>query len=69
MKKTIKIEGMSCGHCTDTVEKTLRTMPGVTEVVVDMASKSANIEAQDSVSEEALTKTITDTGFQVVGIQ
>ena len=44
-------------------------MPGVTEVVVDMASKSANIEAQDSVSEEALTKTITDTGFQVVGIQ
>ena len=51
------------------VEKTLRTMPGVTEVVVDMASKSANIEAQDSVSEEVLTKTITDTGFQVVGIQ
>ena len=69
MKKTIKIEGMSCGHCTDTVEKTLRSMPGVTDVVVDMASKRAYFEAQDSVSEEALTKTITDTGFQVVGIQ
>ena len=29
----------------------------------------ATVEAQDSVSEEALTKNIIDTGFQVVGIQ
>ena len=69
MKKTIKIEGMSCGHCTGTVEKALRAMPGVTDVTVDLASKTATVEAQDSVSEAALTKTIIDTGFQVVGIQ
>ena len=69
MKKTIKIEGMSCGHCTGTVEKALRAMPGVTDVAVDLASKTATVEAQDSVSEAALTKTIIDKGFQVVGIQ
>ena len=69
MKKTIKIEGMSCGHCTGTVEKALRAMPGVTDVAVDLASKTATVQAQDSVSEEALTKAIIDKGFQVVGIQ
>lgn len=69
MKKTIKIEGMSCGHCTGTVEKALHAVPGVTEVAVDLASKSATVEAQDSVSDDVLTKAIADTGFQVVGIQ
>ena len=69
MKKIITIEGMSCGHCTGSVEKALRAMPGVTDVTVDLASKTATVEAQDSVSEAALTKTIIDTGFQVVGIQ
>lgn len=69
MKKTIKIEGMSCGHCTGTVEKALHAVPGVTDVAVDLASKSATVEAQDSISDDVLTKAIADTGFQVVGIK
>lgn len=69
MKKTIKIEGMSCGHCTGTVEKALRAVSGVKDVSVDLTSKTATVEAQDSVSDDMLTKTVTDTGFHVVGIQ
>jgi len=68
MKKTIKIEGMSCGHCTGSVEKALRAVPGVIDVTVDLASKSATVEAQDSISDDRLAKTVTDSGFQVVGI-
>lgn len=69
MKKTIKIEGMTCGHCIGSVEKALRAVPGVTDVAVDLASKTATVEAQDSVSDNVLTKTVADTGFQIVGIQ
>lgn len=69
MKKTIKIEGMTCGHCTGSVEKALRAVPGVTDVAVDLASKTATVEAQDSVSDNVLIKTVADTGFQIVGIQ
>lgn len=69
MKKTIKIEGMNCGHCTGTVEKALRAMSGVEDVAVDLASKSATIKAQDSVSNDLLTKAVTDAGFQVVDIR
>ena len=33
----IKIEGMSCGHCTAAVEAALKAVPGVQSVVVDLA--------------------------------
>lgn len=69
MKKIIKIEGMSCGHCTGSVEKALKAVDGVTAVTVDLTSKRATVETVDKVSDETLKKTVTDTGFQVVGIE
>lgn len=68
MKKTIGIEGMSCGHCTGSVEKALRAVAGVTQVAVDLTSKSATVEVDNGVSEAALKKAVTDIGFTVTGI-
>ena len=69
MKKTLSIEGMNCGHCTSTVEKALRAVPGMRQVAVDLASKTAVVDADASVSDDVLTKTVTDAGFRLVGIQ
>lgn len=69
MKKTITIEGMSCGHCTGSVEKALRAVSGVKDVHVDLASKTAAVEADGSVSDDMLKKAVMDTGFEVTGIQ
>lgn len=69
MTRTIQIEGMNCGHCTASVEKALRALPGVKEVSVSLAGKSASVEAEEGVSGEALTKAVTDAGFKVTGIQ
>ena len=69
MQKTMHIEGMSCGHCTSSVEKALRAIPGVKDVTVDLASKTATLNAADGVSDDALKTAVTDTGFDVVGIQ
>ena len=69
MTKTISIEGMSCGHCTGSVEKALRAVSGVQEGNVDLASKTATVEMDGSVSDEALKKAVTDTGFEVTGIK
>ncbi len=69
MKKTIKIAGMTCGHCTNSVGKALRAVSGVMNVAVDLDSKSATVETQGSVPDDVLAKAVTDTGFQVVGIQ
>ena len=68
MKKIISIEGMSCGHCANSVEKALLAVSGVQQVAVDIASKTAVVEANASVSDDVLTKTVADAGFQVVDI-
>ena len=68
MKKVISIDGMFCSHCTSNVEKALKAVPGVTDVVVDLAAKNASVEADDTVADEALKTAVDDLGFVVKGI-
>ena len=69
MKKVISIEGMRCGHCTASVDKALREIAGVGDVTVDLAAKKAEVEAADTVTDEALRKAVDDLGFQVCEIR
>ena len=69
MTKTIKIEGMTCGHCTASVEKALRAVPGVKDVKADLAAKTAVVDVDDTVTDKVLAATVDDIGFDVVGIQ
>lgn len=68
MKKVISIEGMRCGHCSSNVEKALSAVAGVSAVTVDLAAKSASVEAEESVSDADLKKAVDDLGFTVVKI-
>lgn len=68
MKKHLAVEGMNCGHCTSAVEKALRAVPGVRDVSVELASKTATVEIDASVSDEALQKAVTDAGYQVTAV-
>lgn len=69
MKKTIRIEGMSCGHCTARVTKALEALAGITAVAVDLEAGTAVIEADDSVTDEILKEAIDDAGYDVLGIE
>jgi len=69
MEKSIRIEGMSCGHCKASVEKALRAVPGVTEATVDLAAKTASVSAEGGVADDALKAAVTDAGFTVTGIE
>ena len=68
MKKTLKIEGMMCGHCTGRVEQALNAMDGVS-AKVSLEGKSAEVTLTKDVSDEALVKTVTDAGYEVVDIK
>ena len=50
MKKTYQIEGMTCNGCRASVEKTLSEIKGVKNVSVDLESKEAIIETENSVN-------------------
>ena len=69
MKTILSVEGMMCSHCTGAVEKALRAVPGVQDVHVDLAAKTAVVEAGTPVSGEVLKKAVTDAGYQVVAIR
>ena len=69
MKTTLSIEGMMCGHCQATVEKALKGVPGVSEVVVSLEDKNAVVTAEESVSADALKAAVVDAGYEVTNIQ
>lgn len=67
MEKTMLIEGMSCGHCSARVEKALNQLDGV-NATVDLDKKTAFVKLSKDVSDEILTKAVTDAGYEVVSV-
>lgn len=69
MKKKILVEGMSCGHCVNHVKEALSELNGVTSVDVDLASKTAILEASIDVNDEDIKFAIDDAGYDAVKIE
>lgn len=69
MEKTMKIEGMMCGHCEARVKKCLEALPGVEEAVVSHEAGTAVVTLSTDVSDEALKKAVEDQDYQVLGIE
>ena len=69
MTKTMKIEGMMCVRCKARVEKILNGLEGVSEAVVDLDAGTATLQCADGVTDEVLTKAITDGGYTVLAVE
>ena len=69
MKKILAVDGMQCSHCTGSVEKALRAVPGVSEAVADLAAKTATVTLDTDVADEALSSAVVNAGFTVTGIR
>lgn len=66
MTKTVKIDGMMCGHCTARVEKALSAIDGIDSVKASVEDKNAVIEMSKEVSDEIIRKAIEDCGYTVM---
>lgn len=61
----LKVEGMSCGHCVNSVEGAVRNLGASAKV--DLASKKVSVEFDESsVSLQAIKDAIEDQGYDVV---
>ena len=69
MEKTMKIEGMMCGHCEARVKKALEALPEVAAAVVSHESGTAVVTLSGELSDAALKKAVEDQDYQVTGIQ
>ena len=68
MKKTMKIEGMMCGHCEATVKKALEGLDGVASAEVSHEAGTAVVELSADVADDVLKKTVEDKDYKVTAI-
>ncbi|MBQ8596580.1 MAG: heavy metal translocating P-type ATPase [Lachnospiraceae bacterium] len=69
MKKTMKIEGMMCGHCEARVKKVLEALAEVEEAVVSHEEGTAVVTLKEDVADEVLKKTVEDQDYTVISVQ
>ena len=69
VEKTMKIEGMMCGHCEKTVKTALEAIPGVEEATADHENGTAVIIMAPNADLEAMKQAVQKVGYAVLGIE
>ena len=68
MKKTLKIEGMMCGHCEMHTKKALEALDGVASAEVSHKTGTAVVTLSKDVSDDVLKQAVTKQGYEVTDI-
>ena len=63
---TFSVPGMTCGHCKEAVTTELSKISGVTEVEVDLDTKSVSVTSTSDVAWSDLVTAIDEAGFEAV---
>lgn len=69
MEKTLKIEGMMCGHCEMHIKKALESIDGVKNAEASHKSGTAVVTLEKEISNDVLKQTIAEQGYRVTDIQ
>lgn len=68
MERTMKIEGMMCGHCEARVKKTLEAIPQVDGAVVSHEAGTAVVKLNAEIANDVLKKAVEDQDYKVTEI-
>ncbi len=69
MQKTMKIEGMMCGHCEAAVKKCLEELAGVEKAEVSHEAGTAVVTLSGTVSDDILKKAVEDKDYKVLAVE
>ena len=69
MKEIVKIRGMMCEHCENTVKKALEALPGVEKAEVSHKTGTAVLSLAGEVDEETVRKAVEDKDYEFLGIE
>jgi copper chaperone len=62
---TIKIDGMSCGHCVMAVTKALQKIEGIKNVQVSLDKGEASFDEEHAIDRNAVREAVQKAGFNV----
>ena len=68
-KKTLKVEGMMCGHCESRVKGALEALDGVAEAVADHDAGTAVVTLSAEVANDVLASAVEAQGYKVLGVE
>ena len=69
MTKTMKINGMMCGHCEATVKKALESLDQVTEAAVSHEAGTAVVTLSADIADDVLKQTVEAKDYEVTSIE
>tara|TARA_Y100001936_G_scaffold247562_1_gene293599 strand:+ start:2090 stop:2302 length:213 start_codon:yes stop_codon:yes gene_type:complete len=66
IRASLKVNGMTCNHCVETITKSLEKLSGVLAVIVDLDKKSVKLDYDENIIKlEKITDKIIDLGFEI----
>lgn len=68
---TLKIDGMTCGHCVSSVTEELQGIAGVGNVEIDLVvggTSTATVAANASVEKTSFEAAVAEAGYQLVSV-
>lgn len=68
MKKTLLVEGMSCGHCEKAVKDSLNELEEVSKVSVNLENGEVEVEG-DNLADDSLEEKVKEAGYEVLEIK
>lgn len=67
MKETLKVQGMSCNHCVNSIEGNVGQLAGVSSVKVDLNAGEVTVEFNnEQTTVDQIKETIEEQGYDVV---
>ncbi|MFD4183393.1 heavy-metal-associated domain-containing protein [Rhodococcus sp. NPDC058514] len=66
MQNTYTVTGMTCQHCVASVTEEVGAIPGVTEVLVDLASGAVSVTSETELDPKAVAEAVEEAGYELV---
>ncbi|MGW9192463.1 heavy-metal-associated domain-containing protein [Micromonospora chersina] len=64
---TYQVQGMTCGHCVNSVSTEVNALPGVTDVQVDLASGRVTVTSESPLDTDTVRAAVDEAGYDLVG--
>ena len=65
-QELIKVEGMTCQHCVQTITKKLKNISGLNSIDISLDNKEVNVRFdEDETNLQEITKKIVEVGFEL----
>lgn len=62
---TYTVQGMTCGHCVNSVSEELKKIDGVSNVDIDLASGKVEISSENKIEQSLIEDAVSEAGYEV----